>query len=104
MVCPEVALGGYFNSMGKPTEPAKLDFWKEGEGRSGKSILSSQAAVTGIIPFTGPWVRALLIWVTGNQQSMRSPSLHHPLDTRVWSLVSSSSQSLGETADTCRQG
>lgn len=80
-ICPQVALGCYFNSTGKPVEPAKLDFWKEGEGKSGKSILSSQPAVPGTIPFTGPWVRALLISVTGIQENMCSPSLCHPLDT-----------------------
>lgn len=74
-ICPDVALGGYFNSTGKPTEPAKPDFWKEGEGKSGKSILSSQAAVPGTAPSKGPWVRALLISVTDIQQNTRSPSL-----------------------------
>lgn len=53
-ICSEVALGGYFNSTGNPTRPAKPDFWKEGEEKSGKSAFSRKPAVPGTVPFIGP--------------------------------------------------
>lgn len=78
-VCPEVALGGHFNSTGSPVGSAKPDFWKEGEGKRGTIFLSGKPAVPGTIPFIGPWVRALFISVTVIKQNMLSPSLCHTL-------------------------
>lgn len=78
---PEAALGGYFNSTGNAIGSAKPDFWKEGEGESGKSTLSSQPAVPGTISFIGSSVSALIISATFTQQNMLSPSLCHTLKT-----------------------
>lgn len=76
-ICPEVALGGYFNSTGNPVESAKPDFWKEGEGESGKSTLSSKPPVPRTVSYIGPWLRALFISATFIQQNMLSPTLCH---------------------------
>lgn len=44
-ICAEVILGGDCNSTGNPIGSARLDFWKEGEGKSSKSTLSGKPAV-----------------------------------------------------------
>lgn len=81
-ICSEVALGGYFNSTGNSVAFAKLDFWKERVGRSGKTTLSSKPALLGTVPFTGPWVRALINSVIFNPtEHTRVLSVPNRLDT-----------------------
>lgn len=103
--CPEVALGGCFNSTGNPIGSAKPDFWKEGEGESGKSTLSNEPAVPGTVPSTGPGVRALFNSVTFNPTKYAQPlPVSHTLDTgdSPWSQVAHST--VVGRADTCGQG
>lgn len=49
-LCPEVALGGYFNSTGNSIGSAKPDFWKEGEGKVAKALSPASPLCLGLSP------------------------------------------------------